>query len=409
MQDRCAREAPIYAPTPPAEPTLDADTAEVRTVAALLRARYAAGACALSTAALAAELGCNRRTIERAHVAIRETYGARFLEDEIRTGRGDRVLLGKARRILPPAYTHRGVPADSRSPFFAGIAVLIRIGRIELKAKAEAAAAPAFRGVPSHGKPRTRKPARSPSPPATRLPPLGLEDGVPAAIAERYRHHAAGDGWPGLSRVLREARYHARPDEARLAARAVAGRPARRCAAAYFRSLFDRACAGEIVVDPVEVARVRDAERAAEREIDPDSPAAADPDELAAAAAAGPPDPRLARAAGLRHRLDLAAPTHPHRAGWLEELAGLERDLAARPPPRRPRPPRRPDLEVRRETLTRAELGPPSGLVREIGGGLRAVVHRPRPDDPDADLRRWAAALDVDALDRDATGPPPDP
>jgi hypothetical protein len=122
----------------------------------------------------------------------------------------------------------------------------------------EGGARPASRPL-GHGA-RARGDTRS-APAGPRLDPLEVPLDVLAAIRERHAHdpNAVRD----VLTVLREAACHARPIEARLAARTLPHRPANK-PGAVFRSLFEAACNGELLADAqADAERVVAAETAA--------------------------------------------------------------------------------------------------------------------------------------------------
>jgi hypothetical protein len=328
------------------------------------------------------------RQIERANDRIRETYGGRFVEVRRTYGR---VILPPLRWIVEPG-------GNGRSRFSSGLGLDLRAERKLGRSDRARARASRERSVPPEARPRRRAVPLPPTPhPGRHVAPYALEPGVLAAIEAHY----GPDLGPRVRRAveadldsLRRDVYAGRPVETDRAARTLALRPHGREPLAYFRDLFNRACGGDLLCDADEEAkRVRDAEMAAALELGelPDAG-----DELDGPVEA--PDPVEARAAGLRHRLALVGPDHPLAERYRRQLEPLERELAARPP--RPRRARRPREVMYRESLTRAEFGPPTGVVREIGGGWRAVVHCGRSD-PDAELRARLDALDFDTLDRD--------
>lgn len=305
------------------------------TLAAQLRELYARGPCRLSVAELAAlytrrtvrcPLG-DVRLVQRAHVLLRATYGARFVETAQRYGA---ALVAPIREIKPGgAGLSDLLPIDADGP--------VDLRDLELRAKADRARARAPRArVPVI--PR-RRPARPHGIANTGiLAPIALEGGV----LERLRvAHGPGPA-SELLRELAGPRCHAHPEEARRAARTLAARttgtPLR-----LFRHLFSAAIAGDLLID-----RAPDAEATRRAEL---------------AGMLGPPSERLERLEELEARLEAV-----RVSGDRERVAELEhavRELRGGPLPGR--------------VVPRA-LAPPPARARDPGDRATAFLASISPE-----------------------------
>lgn len=230
------------------------DDATSKTLDARLREFYALAPCELSTAELA-RLFANgdERQIQRAHVRIRRTHGADFVEQRRTYGR----------TTLPPLRSYRKPGGSGRSQFIpADVETDLR--DLDLQAKADRARR---RSRASRKQPTPRHRATRLDIPRTPLleTPISIEAGVLAGVESTF-------GARALRLVLtelREQRCHDHPDEARLAVRTLVQRttdkPVR-----LFRFLFGRALEGDLLIDAkADAERVRLAELA-ERRKDPD-------------------------------------------------------------------------------------------------------------------------------------------
>lgn len=292
-----------------AELALECDDAEVTSIAGKLRLIYAAGWCADTSRELGKRVGCHPRTVRKANVLIRDTYGARFIEEPVRIG-DTRAVSAVARRIVPET----GPGVRPHSPIFSDLVICVRVGSLVLKAITDGARAPAPRELPQRPKRRTRKRRER----LQRLAPLALEVGVPRLIATR--HTLAG--WYAVRDVLTEPDYHAHPDEARRAARELANSAADE-PAALFRALFAKAKKGFLFGEERrdDAKRVRLAELE-ERKRDPDfDPGTTSPGR-------GPPFSRQKPPIATRAGSTRVEPTGPPRtadpnagARFLEQMA----------------------------------------------------------------------------------------
>lgn len=233
----------------------DVDDAEVRTVAATLRALYASGStCSLTARELAAFASCSVRYVFAANALIRATYGARFVEVAAHY-KDTRGVLFVARRILPPAARKRDQGGVNHSRILSDTVVLVRLGDLQLRAIADTAAGPASKEVRHPSRKRTRERSRNRAP----LAPLRLDAGVDQAIADVHGRAA----WLQIRKILTEPAYHSDPAAARLAARTMMIRtspvPPR-----LYRHLFALARRGELAdEDTFQILETRNAEAAA--------------------------------------------------------------------------------------------------------------------------------------------------